>query len=185
MTSQRVYRARLAEGYQWIRPLDLSDRRRIVGLGVQRHRATWTPMHMEVIDQFEGRTLLPSTLVAGTANTPTFHPFLVETLSLDLDSYGESLPVWTESGTYVLFHATTLTDAVDWANTEADIFPSSGRLMAIRSLALDRERIPDRPFQIAGFERGAILLPATFVALLQGLSTGMRFTCVWPERGEV
>lgn len=185
MTSSRVYRAQAVDGFEWLSPAGRHERETIAALGVARHRSGWAPLDMILESEFDGVPVESASLPWCAGNVLAFHPAIIEALALDLDSQGETLPVRSAAGTYVLFHATTLTDAVDWKRTVVERFTSSGRLMAIPHLVLHEERIPDRPFQIPGFERGSILFPESFVSGLQGLATGTEFACVWPERREV
>lgn len=177
----RVYRPVVADGFEWVQPVDERDFDAVYRLDGQPRGTSWTPVRVRRIVSDGGVELsqadtpwLDGQTIVSRAGA---HPVLRNVLG----GAGESLELALEDGQEQLwlFNVCTVVDALDESRSDLIRFPSSGGAMKITR----HEFLPDRVAGLAAFripQARGLHLGGEAVAAISGRQfAGLHFQEVW------
>jgi hypothetical protein len=179
-----VFEPRVPGGFQWILPDNDADFDQLHDLatpGMVSHAPGSLTMHlMKEDDDNLGVPLRHANMPWLGRDALVLSLDLLTSLGSQVQRWGEFLPLECPDGPFFLLRAMVVADALDWDASEVVRFPSSGRVMLLTRPVFHAREVPDRPFKVAGLERGTLFLPGEVVAALRASgATGTRFIQVW------
>lgn len=185
----RIFCPRPAEGFEWVAPEGEE------GYGYFRSgiapgklvKESWHPPRMRMLRQDEdGHPLGPSDFPWLGSHLLILRPVAWRALEQLLRSWVEPLPLVADDEELVALHVLTVIDALDMDASEVQLFPSTGRVMAVRRAVLDRARLGPTPiFKIPEFaeNRGPTWVTEEFVHEVESSSLqGLAFEAVGVTR---
>jgi hypothetical protein len=166
--------------YEWALPVDATGHGRLRIDTFERIAAAWSAVEMTLVREDEGRQFqLPwlgdHALVLRTSAADVVGPLV--------EGQAELLPLSCDDTDLWLLHAIEERDALDEDRSDIVRFPSSGRIMTIRSHAFERKALDGaRCFKIPQMPAGSIFLSGEVVdAVVSAGLTGFAPEMVWKE----
>jgi hypothetical protein len=177
----KVYKFEVQEGFEWVAPTDEAHFEVFSNLDGSSQAGSWRPVQMRLVKEDEqGRQLRFSDIPW----LGTHAPVLRETGSCALGSAlltdGELLPLWCDDAELTVFNVTTVLDALDLDRSDVVRFPSSGRIMMVRSHAFRRIPSGIRAFKVPELLRGPVFVTEEVVAAASDADLrGVGFQLIW------
>ena len=142
----------------------------------------WRPVPIKVVtDDERGRALLQSDVPWLGKHVPVFRETALAALAPSLAECGEMLPLECASADLVAFNTTTILEALDLERSESVNFPSTGRIMKVKSYVFRPERLGGvHAFKVPELTRGSVFVTDDVVSAAQeaGLR-GVGFRQLW------
>jgi hypothetical protein len=170
------------EGYEWVVPVDDADFELFRTLAGSSQTATWKPVQMRLVKEDErGRPFQQSDIPWLGRHAPVLRERAAAALASVLLRDGELLPLECSEAALVLFNVTTVRDALDLDRSVVVRFPSSGRIMDVKSPVFRPDRLRGvRAFKVPELLRGSVFVNDDVVATAQGAGlVGVGFRLVW------
>jgi hypothetical protein len=175
----KIYEFEVQEGYEWVVPVSEADFDVFREFDGSSQTAAWKPIQMRLVREDEqGRPLQPSDIPWLGKHAPVLKENALASVLL---RDGEMLPLDCDEAELVVFNTTTVLDALDLDRSEVVKFPSTGRIMKVKSHVFRPERIRDvHAFKVPELLRGSVFVTDEVVnsAYETGLS-GVGFHLVW------
>jgi hypothetical protein len=177
----KVYEFAVQEGYEWIAPTDESQFEVFRALDGGSRAADWSPVPMRLIQEDEqGRQLRYSDIPWLGNHAPVLRNPASRALSPALLTDGELLPLACDEAQLVVFNVTTVLDALDLDQSDVVRFPSSGRIMKVRSHAFRSIPADVGAFKVPELLSGPVFVTEEVVAAASGAKLrGVGFELLW------
>lgn len=178
----RIYEFEVCEGYEWVAPLKDADFEIFRAFDGSRRRESWKPVAVRLVKEDEqGRRLLESDVPWLGKHSPVLRSRAVEGLGSLLSGNGELLPLESEEAKLEVLNVTSVLDALDEERSTLVRFPSTRRIMKVKTYAFHSEVIARADvFKIPQLLRGSAFVSEEVVraAKRAGL-VGVGFRQVW------
>lgn len=176
----RIYRFQVQEGYEWVVPVEDGYFEAFRAFDGSRKAANWQPIRMRLVDKDErGRRLLPSDIPWLGEHAPVLRRKAVERFGSMLAADGELLPLACDEAELFVFNVTSVVDALDLDRSELLRFPSTGRIMKVKTHVFRPERLSGvRAFKVPELLRSSLFVTDEVVRVAGGL-TGVGFKLLW------
>jgi hypothetical protein len=180
-----VYAPAVLEGFEWALPVDTRDCELFLASAGQRCAETWTPLEMYLlkVDDSSGKRFAYSDCPWFGSHTPILRRPAVEALASLVERDAELLPLTCPEAELVALHTYTVLDALDVDQSDIVRFPSSGRVMAIRSYVFRPDALENVVvFKLPQYLRGCTFVTQPYVDAVEraGL-VGVGFKRLWSE----
>jgi hypothetical protein len=129
----------------------------------------------------QGHPLLPAEVPWLGKHAPVFKAKASTVLGSVLAKDGELLPLACDDADLAVFNVTTVPDALDLDRSAVVKFPSTGRIMNVKSHVFRPDRLQDvRAFKLPQLLRGSVFVTHEVVAAAQKAGLiGVGFRLVW------
>jgi hypothetical protein len=177
-----IYEFQVQEGFEWVLPVDSADFDVFRSLDGRPRAAEWKPVRMELLQRDEGKRLRPSDMPWLGKHAPVLRERAVASLGPLLAPFGEFLPLDCDDADLVVFHTTTVLDALDFDRSTMRRRPS-GNLAMLGQVEFRREMVAGvHAFKIPQFLRGPVFVSQDVVAAAQAARLrGVGFQWVWDD----
>jgi uncharacterized protein DUF1629 len=178
----RVYEFEVQEGYEWVVPVAPADFEVFRAFDGSAKRTGWAPIRVRLVEEDEqGRPLLPSDVPWLGKHAPVLKVNASEALRPVLTRDGELLPLMCEESKLVVYNVTRVLDALDLDRSEVVKFPSTGRIMKVKSYVFRPDRVRGhRAFKVPELLRGSVFVTDEVVSTAKAAGlTGVGFRMVW------
>lgn len=177
-----IYEFEPQDGYEWVVPIDESDFEVFRSFDATSRVTSWQPIRMKLLmeDEF-GRPFLTSDVPWLGKHAPVLREKAASALRPVLAGRGEMLPLECDSASLVVFNATTVIDALDLDKSELVTFPSSGRIMKVKSHVFRPNSVRGvQAFKVPQLLRGSVFVSDEVVSAARGAGLqGVGFRQVW------
>lgn len=168
--------------YEWAMPVDDSaghDRLRIDTF--DSVASGWSPVEMKLLREDEGQQFQPADLPWLGDHALVMRKSAADVIGPLVEGQAELLPLSCRDADLWLLHVTECRDALDEDRSDIVRFPSSGRIMTIRSYAFNPKALDGaRCFKIPQMPTGSIFLTGEVVdAIVAAGLTGFAAEMVW------
>jgi len=180
-----VYRIRPAEGYEWLRPANISEHE-VLNFDGRPRAHSWKPILMKRLKDFgDGRPVRAADFPAGSTGGQLLMTDAARNkIEPYIANYGEFLPLRCNEGKFWTFHVTRFVDALD--EDASELLRSRQNpdyILMILKYAFRPERLTtDWMFKLPqSYGRGPFYVTDPFVHMIRtsGL-TGLEFKRIWP-----
>ncbi len=178
----KIYKFQVQEGFEWVVPVDDADFELFRALAGRSQTATWKPIQMRLVKEDErGRPLQPSDIPWLGGHAPVLTERAATALGSVLLRDGELLPLECSEAALVMLNVTTVRDALDLDRSVVVKFPSTGRIMDVKSHVFRPGCLRGiRAFKVPELLRGSVFVNDDVVATAQGAGlVGVGFRLVW------
>jgi Immunity protein family (Imm11) len=180
----RLFRPVVAEGFEWVQPVDKGDFDSVYQLEGTPIAGRWKPIRVRRLDVDEqGKPLRVADLPWLGGHALVFRDRAYRAFSQMLSGHGEFLPLDLVDGTdrLWLLNVCRVIDALDEEASKMVRFPSSGRVMKIKQHVFSPERIiGQRAFRVPQV-RTLFLDEEVVMAMTAAKLSGATFELVWEE----
>lgn len=182
MAELRVFRPVVAEGFEWVQPVDEADFDAVYQLDGTPRASGWKPIRMRRVQaDDEGQPWRSADLPWLGGHALALRERAFQALGELLGQYGEllELDLVDDSDRLWLFNVCSIVDGLDQDASKVVRFPSTGRVMKINQHAFRTDRVAgDMVFRIP--EARSVFLTGGVVDAIDraGLS-GAAFELVW------
>lgn len=178
----RIYEFEVREGYEWVVPRNEADFGVFRAFDGERRRESWRPVAVRLVKEDEqGRPLLESDVPWLGKHAPVFRDSATEALGGLLSGGGELLPLENEEADLRVLNVTAVLDALDEERSTLVKFPSTGRIMNVKTHVFRPEVIEGaHVFKVPHLLRGSVFVTDEVVQAAEraGLR-GVGFRQVW------
>lgn len=178
----KIYEFEVQEGYEWVVPVHEADFEIFRGFDGTARVPDWRAIRMELVTADEhGRPFVPSDIPWLGEHAPVLRERAVSALAPALTGSGEMLPLECADVDLVVFNTTTVLDALDLDRSELVMFPSTGRIMKVKSHVFRPERLQGvHAFKVPELLRGSVFLTDEVVSAAQAAGLrGVGFRLLW------
>lgn len=146
--------------------------------------AEWSPVEMKLLREDEGRLFRPADFPWSGAHALVLRKSAADVVGPLVEGQAELLPLSCSGPDLWLLHVTEMRDALDEGRSDIVRFPSSGRVMAIRGYAFERNALQGaRCFKVPQMPTGSIFLSGEVVdAVAAAGLTGFAAEMVWEDQ---
>lgn len=155
----KIYQPRVAEGFQWVLPVNEDDFETFLSFDGSPRASTWTPVSVQLLSTDEGRALEKSDFPWLGRHALILSSGAVDAVGELLRTDGELLSLACDEAELWVFNPTTVVDALDKDWSELVRFNSSGRIMTVTKYAFQAELVDD----VLAFKVPELLRASTFV----------------------
>lgn len=141
--------------HQWALPVDDADFERLALDTFEPLAESWSPIEMEILREVDGTPLAHADVPWLGHHTLVMREAAAEVIAPLVDGQAELLALTSAEGPLWLLHITERRDALDEGASDIVWFPSSDRILTIRSHVFRPERLRGaRCFKIPQCPRG-------------------------------
>jgi hypothetical protein len=177
-----VYEPLVAEGYEWVMPIDEQDHEVFVQFDGQPRRSTWKPVPVRRVRADERQAFNPSDFPWLGSHALIMRRAAVDALRDLLDASGEVLPLSTDDGVELFVLNARVVDALDEAKSSLIKFPGTNRIMYIKKVAFDAAAIEGRDVFRLPHRGSPTYVGERFIDRVEAAGLrGLVFNEVWSE----
>lgn len=177
----RIYEPRVADGFQWVFPVDDDDFETFCSFDGSSRESTWSPVRMRLLlADDEERTLEKSDFPWLGEHVLILSSRAVDAVGGLLRNDGELLPLACDEQELWVFNPTTVVDALDQNRSELRRF-DSGRIMAVSNYVFRAELVGDAvAFKVPELHRVSTFVTERFVDAVKSAGLrGVDFEMLW------
>lgn len=180
--TQKVYKLRYGEGYEWLLPAREPEFERLRFEGQSRAPA-WVPVEMKRLTVSEqGRQLTPGDFYACSGGDMLiFGDYARQIIGPNLEQYGEVLPLTCDGHRFWTLNVTSFVDALDEGASQVTHASDTGRVLTVRrhvfkAVALEGAGL----FKLPQTPRGLIYVTDSFAERLrESKLVGLELVQLW------
>ena len=165
----KVYGFAVVEGYEWVVPQNEADFEVFRAFDGTSRSSGWEPIPVQLVQHDEqGKPLAESELPWLGEHAQVMRPRLVELLQNVLAGDAELLPLACPDAELKVLNVLRVVEALDVERSEIVRFPSTGRIMKVKSHVFQAERLDGvKVFKVPELLRGATLVTDEVVEVVQ------------------
>jgi hypothetical protein len=178
----RIYEFEVREGYEWVVPVNDADFKIFRAFDGTPLAGSWKAVPVRLVKKDEqGRPLLDSDAPWLGKHAPVFRNRAVEALASLLSTGAELLPLECGEAALQVLNVTAVLDALDEARSSVVKFPTTGRIMKIKTHVFRPEVILGaHVFKVSQMLNGSAFVSEEIVrATDKARLSGVGFRQVW------